>query len=278
MTWPAGGAATFPGENGKIAYIDESHGALPLKVVNADGSARRAVHVPAGVNDGDAYPSFSATGQRIAFAQQTTFPVRREHVDVVNADGSDVTQLTRGKGLDRHPAFSPAGDEIVFDRVTRGSPKVFRIGSDGSGLRRLTEGSYPSLSPDGKRLLFTRGRGSRGRAKIFIAHADGSNAKELTTGAEPRLSPDGRRVVFVDGPNLANRKLYVIGTDGTGRRAVDAATGHFSSPAFSPDGRDIAYSRWLRGTEYVLVRSLETDQVSRVAIGEWPDWGVAPTG
>ena len=44
------------------------------------------------------------------------------HIYVMDADGSDVRQVTSGTTYDSDPSFSPDGSRIVFDRSTRLRP------------------------------------------------------------------------------------------------------------------------------------------------------------
>ena len=89
---------------------------------------------------------------------------------------------------------------------------------------------------------------------LWIVEADGSNRRRLTdSGAgidySPTWSPDGKRVAFrttrgsPSGPDPSN--IFVINADGSGERQLTPARGQAAGglfPAWSPDGRSIAYS------------------------------------
>ena len=66
--------------------------------------------------------------------------------------GGSPVLLTSDELLDRQPAFSPGGDELVFSRMdpasTEGSAGIWRVATDASGLRQLTpSGSDPRWLP-----------------------------------------------------------------------------------------------------------------------------------
>ncbi len=94
------------------------------------------------------------------------------------------------------PRFSPDGKEIVFSSWLDNSFDLFRIGSDGSGLSRLTKdfGSNedPSYSNDGEFIAFTSQRViSRVKAdqNIYIMDRDGGILGAITQGFGNCISP-----------------------------------------------------------------------------------------
>ena len=73
---------------------------------------------------------------------------------------------------------------------------IYIINPDGSGLRRLTTGLEPALSPDGRQVAFTRLDEPRG---LWLINTDGSNER-LVFGANrarsPTWTPDGSAIIF----------------------------------------------------------------------------------
>jgi Tol biopolymer transport system component len=125
----------------------------------------------------------------------------------VQADGSNLKQVTHGEELVKSdPCVAPDGKTIAFASSTPPPQEVARIwamGSDGSNLRRLTDGTldcYASYSPDGRKLLFVR-ESPPGGWNIWEMQADGSSPRQLTYGVyyrtdRPSFSPNGKTVVF----------------------------------------------------------------------------------
>ncbi|HXT55093.1 MAG TPA: hypothetical protein VN826_11370, partial [Candidatus Eisenbacteria bacterium] len=120
----------------------------------------------------------------------------------MNIDGSDVKLLNSGKGRTTCGFFFPDGKRIIYasthltsatcppqpDR-SQGyvwpiylSYEIFSADIDGSGLKRLTKSSgydaEGTISPDGKKIVFTSMRG--GDLDIYTMNADGSGVKRLT--------------------------------------------------------------------------------------------------
>lgn len=105
---------------------------------------------------------------------------------------------------------------------------------------------YPSLSPDGGKLLFHSNRS--GRQAIWIAKADGSEARILFddpgVGEDPGTpvwSPDGKMIAFAMRPRGSTdsneSEVYVMDPDGRNLKRLTRAPGDDSHPHWSLGGR-----------------------------------------
>ncbi len=113
----------------------------------------------------------------IAFHRGATFNGDFE-IYVMNADGSNVTQVTHNDVNEFDPIWSPNGEQLAFGRC-QATCDVVVINADGSGERVLINDGFPSAwSPDGKHIAFHSTRD--GDEEIFVMNADGSNPIQLT--------------------------------------------------------------------------------------------------
>ncbi|HEV2950753.1 MAG TPA: hypothetical protein VGZ51_01515 [Actinomycetota bacterium] len=108
----------------RIAYSSDENGMPQLFVMDADGSNARQLSDLWGE-----YPAWSPDGSAIAFASSmggsTPFGDPDYDVWVMDADGSDETNLTAAPGSnDMYPTWSPDGAWIAFES-TRGTPRSF---------------------------------------------------------------------------------------------------------------------------------------------------------
>jgi len=99
-------------------------------------------------------PSFSPDGKKILFHAGW----ENRKIFLVNADGENLTCLTKGQTDNFFPAFSPDGKKIVFVSNEYDQDDLFLVNPDGSNRTRLTydggEKRYPSFSPDGNSIVF----------------------------------------------------------------------------------------------------------------------------
>jgi TolB protein len=239
----------------KLAFVSRRDGNSEIYVINADGSGQENLtQHPAR----DSHPSWSRDGRKLAFVSRRD---GNSEIYVMNADGSGLRNVTRTPSNDLGPAWSPDGRAIAFVKMIQGkcAPSgpgtpcgnnyetfLYVVNADGSGLRRLTtQPAYVfkhSWSADGKTIRYGR----------YLVHADGSGQTELPRNVayDGAWSPDGKRIAFAvidtspgDRTDDAKAGLWVVNADGSNPRQV-ARNAVGSNPAWSPDGRRIAFRRF----------------------------------
>lgn len=262
---PQEAEATFPGNNGKIAFasnrtigegVYNPEGDFEIFTMNRDGTGLTQLTENAAF---DFEPEWSPNGKKIAFvAERGPFS---SDIFVMNSDGSEETQVTTNPDFSfgDAPAFSPDGKKIAFasDRAAgegvenpERDAEVFIVNLDGTGLTQLThnaEGEHdnqPDFSPDGRRIAFVSSRDQR--PGVFTMSSDGSNERLRSRGSAtvfeyPSFSPDGKRIAFTSNQNGGD-DIYAMITDGSAqKRLTKNGVPRDTSPAFSPNGKKIAF-------------------------------------
>jgi dipeptidyl aminopeptidase/acylaminoacyl peptidase/SH3-like domain-containing protein len=99
--------------------------------------------------------------------------------------------------------------QIVLQLASGGD--IMAINADGTGLRRLTHGIDPALSPDGQTVAFTRWQGEDG--SVWLTSIDGTHERQVLGFIKqpkgPAWSPDGSQLVinFQQGGALEERSV-----------------------------------------------------------------------
>lgn len=237
-------------------------------VFQSDRSGRRALYMSRATGDdvavfldsGDEprYADWSPRGDRIAYAADVA---GEDDIFVINVDGTGRRRLTTHPARDGHPRWSPDGTRIFFNservasepeapRTGEDVVDIFSVRPDGSDLTRHTwcrsECSYPSLSPDGTRLLYRRvfwdagDDGERIRnSEIVVAKVDGSEEQNLTQDPSydvyPIWSHDGRWVYFSSVRSKLEPRMHLWRVPATGGPARQVTAGDWNHRQAVPD-------------------------------------------
>ena len=188
---------------------------------------------------------------------------------VMNADGTNVRQLTNDNARDRYASWSPDGTQIAFHSDRDGDFEVFVMDADGANVRQLTSNSHldtaPAWSPDGTRIAFNSDR--TGNFEVFVMDADGTNVRQLTNHTQldvaPTWSPDGTRIAF-NSDRDGDFEVFVMDADGTDVEQITDNTHADYGQVWSPDGTRIAFNSDRTGNFEIYVMDSGGTNVRRL--------------
>jgi WD40 repeat protein len=186
-------------------------------------------------------PSWSPDGQQFAFpAGSDFFNNSAKHPDhkiyLLNADGSNLRQVTFGDFHDQEVDWSPDGEWIALYR----NCQLWRIRPDGSDAQPLVQLEQcieiPVWSPDSKEIAFIYARSGYFEG-IWMVNKDGSNLHEIYAfKVEPyggiSWSPDGSQIYGFNMPGLPN--YFLVNVDGSSEMQEIQENLYWWKPTFWP--------------------------------------------
>jgi Tol biopolymer transport system component len=248
--------SVFSQDGRKIAFGSSKGSTMILSVVDHDGANLRTVY-----SNGEVEiirpAAWSPDGTRIL----ATFGKKDNTAQIVWVSVADGTAIPL-KSFDwRYPekvSLSPDGRFIVYDLAAddhSSQRDIFLLGADGSRESALVlhaaNDSSPVWTPDGTRVLFVSDRrGTRGLWSIAVSEGKAGGAPELIKADVGRIQPMGfsRSGVYYYGNFAGLEDVYTTTLDPISGKTVGQpvpAGEHFIganiSPAWSPDGRTLAY-------------------------------------
>ena len=190
-------------------YQADADGSNIINLTNSDGY--------------DAEGSYSSDGSKILFASnreaysRTLTQAEQKLFDddssyfmdlfVMDADGSNVKQLTNSPGYDGGPFFSPDNSGVVWRRFNPdgNSAEIWTMDIDGGNQRQLTSDAMvawgPYYHPSGDYIIYSSNVLGHANFELFLIDAEGTNTPVRVTNTDgtdilPVFSPDGSRLAW----------------------------------------------------------------------------------
>lgn len=159
-----------------------------------------------------------------------------------------VRPLSDRQAMYQAPRISPDGSRVaVAIQAQDGNDDIWVLDAERGTQTRLTSergtDQHPLWTPDGKRITFSSNRTGAANAVYWMA-ADGSGAPEALTQATTNQgatswSTDGSTLAFYDVGG--SRDIFTLKPGASPVRFLETSFQE-QGPAFSPDGRWLAYS------------------------------------
>jgi TolB protein len=262
---------------------------------------RRAIHRLSDLIHKDLFGLEGIASLRILYSQRSKNLQEGlgylSEIHICDSDGGNTHQLTYQKGYCMSPGFLPKKEEdptfyYVFNN--EGQSKIYRASlsrPQGELLINLRGNqALPSVSKKGDQMAFIAD--VAGRPDLFIQNFDSKGrlsgkARQLysspqATQASPTFSPDGKKIAFVsdkDGPP----RIYLLPVPENAKetarpkpRLLTIKNRENTSPAWSPDGKKLAYSAKTEGVRQIWIYDFEKEEEVQMTTGpemkENPSW------
>jgi Tol biopolymer transport system component len=184
------------------------------------------------------------TGEQVGSAIRTSIPAVTSTAAAISSAAPTPTNMPAGP-------FPPTGTsllgvagggrgQIAFASDRSGIPQIYLSDLRGEAVTPITNmpdgACQPAWSPDGMHLVFT---------------------------SPCRVSPAGRPLDISEGP-LKGTALYTVNADGSNLVALPTVPGGDSEPAWSPDGKRIAFTSLRDGRALIYALNLTDQSVRRL--------------
>ncbi len=205
-------------------------------------------------------PSWMPDNRHVVFASELS-PGLGAHLYVLDTERGEIETVTAGTGQEREPAVSPDGARIAFAsggldlNLVEVSLPEGRVGPllDTSRLEYA-----PDWSRSGEQLVYVSDAG--GMPEIWLRRIGEGWARPIVRGdsggtlafAGPRFSPDDGRLAYVRVGD--NHRIWISNLSGGQAVQLEQESSDQHLPAWSPDGKWIAYARFFHN-EWQIARA-----------------------
>ncbi|MDE0676549.1 MAG: cell wall-binding repeat-containing protein [Acidimicrobiaceae bacterium] len=267
----------------------ESHDALGLHVFGGDAAVSgAAIDAYLAGEDPDASKDDEAKDDEAGGDEPIAAPGVLPTGTCGGAIDDDPVQLVPSTAAE-DPAWSPDCSRLVYTD----NASLWTVNNDGTGARKLInhDGAYlhsAVWSPDGTRIAYVRGRNDENghwSSHIWTVNVDGSHNNQRTEGDQidrwPTWSPDGKWIAFErligsgrdqHGHLLdSDRHIVVMTSFGNKPRALNEGGSWEQSPAWSPDGSQLAFHR----DGFLMVSDIDGGNAQRVLAGVYIEGGLS---
>lgn len=280
---PIMGPPTWTPNSREIIFSSDRGVATGLWRLSTAGGTPRPVAGPVGEA---MWPSIPARGNALVYEQVASrFNLWRLDLKDPQHHERAPSALISEKGDKMRPELSPDGKRIAFESNRLGFWDIWTCTSDGSDCQQVTSlhgtAGRARWSPNGHYLAFEFHPNER--SEIYVAEVPGGVPRLLPTipGADnlsPSWSRDGKSIYFASKRGTEPFQLWKMPVQGGSPTKLTNNGG--ISPAESPDGRFLYYSKYEQGGVWRMPvqGGSETEVLPEVDGGGWPNWAISSQG
>jgi TolB protein len=238
----------------------------------------------------------SQEGNMLVYA--STFNTEQPEIYIKEVDGRNPRNISQHAAADIQPRFSPDGSRIAFASNRSGNWDIWIIPVTGSGpCQQVTESPrdelYPSWSPDGKCLVYSR-RNENGAWEMWVTNLQSMSTAFIGEGRAPDWGT--QNMIVFEKPREAEPRWYAIwtiqlGVDKKGNitseegpvcRVNGGSQWAAISPSWSPDGTKIVFTAVSKSPKSkagqdmriddIWIADIKSGRLFQMTQSEVPDW------
>ena len=190
-------------------YVADSDGGNLVNLTNVMGYDAEGSYSPDGskilfASNREAYTRSLSKAEQALLGDDASYFM---DLYVMDADGSNVQQLTFSPGYDGGPFYNKEGTKILWRRFNPdgNSAEIWTADSDGSNQRQLTANAMvnwgPYFHPSGDYIIYSSNLLGHANFELFMIDPEGLNDPVRVTNTQgtdilPVFSPDGNRLAW----------------------------------------------------------------------------------
>jgi eukaryotic-like serine/threonine-protein kinase len=240
--------------DGRILHDSKARGNWDIYSVKTDGTDQRSLTTDPKF---ETLPRASADGRYIVFSSNRTGLLELWRMD---SDGKNPIQLTTGGGL--NSTITPDGKWVVYVTPGGSANRLLKISIDGGEPEQVTTDtglSVPVVSPDGQMLAYWDYTQNPSKHVLRIMpFSGGSEIKTIelpptAAGKRVQFSADGQAIIYLDARDGVSNLWSQPVAGGKPKQITNFKAGKILNFAYSPDGKQLAFSRGETVSEVVMI-------------------------
>ena len=196
-------------------------------------------------------PDYNPATNRLAFNYRTRYnDYNWTKADIYTLGFNNVNALspvTQSATIEEFsPSFTPDGQIICYQCNNGSKGELWTKDLKNNETTLIGSGMMPKISPDGKKIVFSRYKTSAydSPASIWVMNIDGTDVTELVSNPNQRMfspswSPDGKKIVFhaksKKGNNYTTSDIFTVNSDGSGLTQLTTNDSDDMNPVWSAD-------------------------------------------